>query len=119
MGHGQFFDATPAYGRDYKNQKDVLRDWHSDKDFMIHSGLQSTYTNKADMAGQGHRLILRYANGMKTMMLHGDMKEPAWLGKERSGQVGTPPVKRSHRAARSPQAEAEDALGLQPGEGAW
>ena len=28
---------TPAYGRDYKNKKDVLSDWDAGKDFMLNT----------------------------------------------------------------------------------
>jgi hypothetical protein len=27
--------AVPAYGRDYQNKKDLLKDWNDGKDFLI------------------------------------------------------------------------------------
>ena len=37
---------TPAYGRDYKSQKDVREHWEDGKDFVLHSfNRASTYVN--------------------------------------------------------------------------
>ena len=36
--------VTPAYGRDYKSRKDVLKDWNDNKDFIIQP--HRRYVNK-------------------------------------------------------------------------
>ena len=30
-----YLNLSPAYGRDYKNQKSIKADWQADKDFII------------------------------------------------------------------------------------
>ncbi len=40
----QYASLTPAYGRDYKNRREVLEAFNSDKDFQLQPGGQ--YINK-------------------------------------------------------------------------
>lgn len=44
---------TPAYGRDYKNKADLLKDWLDGKDFTLQHMASSTYINRegAEQAG--------------------------------------------------------------------
>lgn len=63
-----WYDASPAYGRDYKSQKEVLADWHAQKDFQIHQGGSSTYINKQDKPDHVG-LTVRYHNGTKVMVI--------------------------------------------------
>jgi hypothetical protein len=61
-----YIEVLPAYGRDYKNQKDVQSDWDAGKDFLAMSfvGPQG-YINKQDANNAGLKVIIRYANQMK------------------------------------------------------
>ena len=57
---------TPAYGRDYKSKKAVLRDWNDGKDFTV-SDMFSPYdgkpTNKQDMEQSTEtEVLIRYKN---------------------------------------------------------
>jgi hypothetical protein len=36
---------TAAYGRDYKNKAEVLKDWEDGKDFVLHTLRGSAYVN--------------------------------------------------------------------------
>jgi hypothetical protein len=45
--------VSPAYGRDYKSQKEVKQDWEENKDFFVQSMFQSGYINKQDALAQG------------------------------------------------------------------
>ena len=52
---------TPAYGRDYKSKKDVLKDWEEGKDFII-ADISSPWdgkpANKNDLKGK--TVYIRY-----------------------------------------------------------
>jgi hypothetical protein len=49
---------TPAYGRDYKSKKGVLKDWDENKDFVINDVYESaTYINKRDAVKAGIREV--------------------------------------------------------------
>lgn len=50
---GQFVSCVPAYGRDYKSKKDLMKDWDNDKDFIISTSGQ--YVNKQEI--QNLRLL--------------------------------------------------------------
>ena len=62
--------VIPAYGKDYKTQKEVKAAFDAGKDFeitdMFHRG--GRYVNKRDLPA-GHKLQVRYAAGRKVMML--------------------------------------------------
>ena len=57
---------TPAYGRDYKNQKSVLSDWKNGKDFILQdfsSRWDGKPINKADFDASEYRgATIRYSN---------------------------------------------------------
>lgn len=62
---------TPAYGRDYRSQKQVLADWNSDKDFIIND-LSDPYDgkpcNKTDLKRAGKTFVqIRYNNLTKVL----------------------------------------------------
>jgi hypothetical protein len=60
-----YIEVVPAYGRDYKNQKDARADWDADKDFRdTQSG---SYINKSGAEEEGVKVIIRYANQRKVM----------------------------------------------------
>lgn len=57
--------VTPAYGRDYKNQKAARADWDADKDFIeTHTG---KYINKSQAKEARVQTIIRYSNQRRTM----------------------------------------------------
>lgn len=56
-------NVIPAYGRDYKSQAEVQKDWDADKDFIV-QGLagHGQATNKSDSIMLGVKTVLiRYA----------------------------------------------------------
>lgn len=60
-------NVLPAYGRDYKSQAEVQKDWDADKDFIV-QGLagHGQATNKSDSIALGVRIVLvRYSKMMK------------------------------------------------------
>ena len=61
----------PAYGRDYKNKKDVLTDWDNGKDFIIQA-IMHPYdgrpANKRDMATECNSVMLRYQKLTKVII---------------------------------------------------
>jgi hypothetical protein len=57
-----FLTLVPAYGRDYKNGKEVQADWDAGKDFIINNAFSpddGRYINKQD-AKPGMTLNIRY-----------------------------------------------------------
>lgn len=58
-----WIEVTPAYGRDYKNQKEVKEAWNADKDFRETS--TARYINKTQAVELGLSVNVRYANDMK------------------------------------------------------
>jgi len=71
-----WLEVRPAYGRDYKNQAEVLAAWNADKDFSVTEGAPyGVSTNRADLVrmkarGEVSGVIVRYARDQKVM----DMK---------------------------------------------
>lgn len=62
-----YIQLVPAYGRDYKSQREVQEAWDANKDFWtadIFNGYGSA-TNKQDCDAMNLRVIIRYARGMK------------------------------------------------------
>lgn len=58
---------VPAYGRDYKSQREVQADWDANKDFLtadIFNGY-GVATNKEDCEALGLRVVIRYGNLLK------------------------------------------------------
>jgi len=60
-------NLVPAYGRDYKSQAEVQKDWDADKDFIV-QGLagHGQATNKSDSIELGVKVaLIRYARQTK------------------------------------------------------
>lgn len=55
---------TPAYGKDYKNKREVLEAFDADKDFVINDIMSpdnGRYCNKRDLVTQGIKTVnIRY-----------------------------------------------------------
>lgn len=60
-----WIEATPAYGRDYKNQKEVVADWLADKDFR--ETTTGSYVNRTQAKEMGLKVIIRYDQNRKVM----------------------------------------------------
>jgi hypothetical protein len=67
----QTLEVVPAYGRDYKSQKEVLADWNADMDFQIVSVQEyGRYINKQDADREPDlNILVRYAKLEKVMAL--------------------------------------------------
>jgi hypothetical protein len=64
-----YLEVVPAYGRDYKSQKEVKADWESGKDF--HDPFCGSYLNKADaLSVAGLKVIVRYNSGQKVVAVN-------------------------------------------------
>ena len=60
--------VTPAYGRDYKNQKEVKADWDADKDFR--ETASGSYINKSQAERMGLKVVVRYGKLLKVMSMN-------------------------------------------------
>lgn len=67
------YTLIPAYGRDYRNKKEMMDDWNSGKDFCIATG---SYINISD-AAELFELKVRYGNLRKLTVIKKD-KEGKW-----------------------------------------
>ena len=67
----QTLEVVPAYGRDYKSQKEVLVDWENNLDFQIVSVQEyGRYINKQDADREPDlNILVRYAKLQKVMAL--------------------------------------------------
>jgi len=67
----QTLEVVPAYGRDYKSQKEVLADWENNLDFQIVSVQEyGRYINKQDADREPDlNILVRYAKLQKVMAL--------------------------------------------------
>jgi hypothetical protein len=65
---GNMASLTPAYGRDYKNQKAALADWYAGKDFILHEMLSEGLVNIDDCPPGNHQL--RYDRMQKVIMVN-------------------------------------------------
>ena len=61
----KWIEATPAYGRDYTNQKAVVADWLADKDFR--ETTTGSYVNRSQAQRMGLSVIIRYDKDRKVM----------------------------------------------------
>ena len=64
-----YLTVTPAYGRDYKTQKEVKAAWEAGKDFVIQDMMSpdcGRYINKAD-APKGSTLNIRSSRNTKVL----------------------------------------------------
>lgn len=64
--------VTPAYGRDYKNKAEVLKDWNDEKDFILQP--RGCYINR-QQTKKGEMISIRYAKQMKVMVVEGGVPE--------------------------------------------
>ncbi len=61
---------VPAYGRDYKNRKEVLAAFEAGKDFIMLNLAGSTYCNKQDLVSLGIKSVaIRYKNNTEVLPL--------------------------------------------------
>lgn len=61
---GEYIEVIPAYGRDYKNKKEIVEDLTNGKDFQLTTTRQ--YINLPQMVEHQFRVIVRYGKLMKT-----------------------------------------------------
>lgn len=65
--------CSPAYGRDYESEEDVLRDWENGKDFKL-EGLHSGHINKQDAENfgvPGGEINIRYNKKQEVTVVSG------------------------------------------------
>ena len=60
-----WIEVVPAYGRDYKNQTAVKKDWSADLDFK--DTVTGSYINKSGAKALGLKVIIRYDRNLKVM----------------------------------------------------
>jgi len=59
-------NVLPAYGRDYKNKKEILADYLANKDFEVSDISNKGKVNKSDCLRYGIAcLIVRYRNNQR------------------------------------------------------
>ena len=59
-------NVLPAYGRDYKNKKEILKDYLENKDFEVSDISNKGKINKSDCLKMGIAcLIVRYKNNQR------------------------------------------------------
>ena len=64
-------NVLPAYGRDYKNKKEILADYLANKDFEVSDISNKGKVNKSDCQKMGIAcLIIRYSNLRKTASIN-------------------------------------------------
>ncbi len=64
----KYITAVPAYGRDYKTQKEVRADWEAGRDFLIQSMNASGYISKDDKPADV-QLNIRFAKQAKVCVI--------------------------------------------------
>lgn len=70
---GSRIHVSPAYGRDYESEEDVLRDWEDGKDFVM-EGFRSGYINKQDadnIGVPGGEINIRYNKKQEVAVVSG------------------------------------------------
>lgn len=61
---------SPAYGRDYKNLKDLKKDFEDNKDFILNTPFGSTYINREGLKEMKKTSVqVRYSKLTKTNIL--------------------------------------------------
>jgi len=64
-------NVLPAYGRDYKNKKEILKDYLDNKDFEVSDISNKGKINKTDCLRYGIAcLIIRYGNLRKVASIN-------------------------------------------------
>jgi hypothetical protein len=68
-----WIEVQPAYGRDYKNQREAVQDWKDNKDFQITEPGIGTGASYGQYVTRGEatdlNVTLRYGKGLKVMSL--------------------------------------------------
>lgn len=59
---------VPAYGRDYKNKAEVLKDFDAQKDFILQNFNGSTFINKQQIK-EGTKVQIRYKKLQSVMIV--------------------------------------------------
>lgn len=59
-----WIEVEGAYGREYKNQKEIRADWNANKDFRG-LGLDTRVLNKSDAKDLGLNVIVRYGKNLE------------------------------------------------------
>ena len=67
-----YITISAAYGRSYKNQTSIKKDWNDGKDFIIRSmDNGGRYINKQDAKTAGFTSVnVRYSNDRKVMVIN-------------------------------------------------
>ena len=60
---GDYIEVLPAYGRDYKNKKEIEVDLVANLDFQLSTTRQ--YISLTEMVAHQYRVIVRYGNQLK------------------------------------------------------
>lgn len=63
--------VTPAYGRDYKNQRAALDDWYGGKDFILQP--QGCYCSIRDFPNES--VTIRYSKMTKVVIANPEIKK--------------------------------------------
>jgi hypothetical protein len=63
-----YIEAIPAYGRDYKNQRDVREAWKAGNDFQ--DAFTRQYLNKQDADSLGLKVLVRYDKLLKVVAVN-------------------------------------------------
>lgn len=69
----QYITLSAAYGRTYKNQKQIIEDWNNQKDFIIQSIGHPYYTKPINKQQTvvGETFNVRYDNDRKVCVIKG------------------------------------------------
>jgi hypothetical protein len=62
-----WINLTPAYGRDYKSAKALLKDFLEEKDFILHTPFNTTYINRKQIE-KGTSIEFRYSKLTKVFV---------------------------------------------------
>ena len=58
MTKSTYLEVIPAYGRDYNNKKDAIKDWKDGKDFI--DSVTRSYVGKEYADREGLTVLIRY-----------------------------------------------------------
>jgi transposase len=70
----EYMILLPAYGRDYKSKKEILKDFHDNKDFIYVNLGRNVYINKEQIE-PGTTIEFRYGRMMKLALYKVQEKE--------------------------------------------
>ena len=66
-------NLVPAYGRDYKNVKDLKADFNADKDFIIADVFHpycGKYANRSDLKSEERVVHIHYSKNTKVTVIN-------------------------------------------------